>query len=873
MKKSFNISGNAIRYPRQVIAFWLGVIVAGILAYSSLKYALFPEISYPVVVVIAQKSSLSTTTNTEAQLTNPIEKSLKNLANVKQIYSTSYPGSATISILFTPGTVLETSTKQTKDILAPYRGFDLKVVALNLNESPVISYALTSNGIDPQKLREIAQKELIPNLEKVEGVLKVNLLGDSNIKNIHKKDSSYLKNKYPSLVHFQGKTALALEVVKKSNANTLDVVNLTQREVQNLKRKYQDIDFNLAETQDKYIKAATRATVDELILAVLLAIGVIFLFLRSIRATIIPALAIPTSLLGTFIVMAAFNFNLETLTLLALTMVIGIVVDDAIVDVENIARLIEQGEDTRSAVINGTNEIGLSVIASTLTIVAVFLPVGLMAGSVGKFFKPFGLTISAAVLFSLLVARTLTPVLCLKWLKPQVVKEVEFPLIAVYERLLCWALAHRKTVMILALFSFLAGIAFIPFIPKGFVPILDHGEFNVMYSTALPRVSFKSFNNDHSSNIALDWMDELAKSPETFLLRRTMAAGHKMEVEILNTPEIESAFTVAGINGQPNQGKIYVKMKQERTKNTFEMQEYIREHLPHLKGVSFSVEDIPFVQTEANKQLQLAILGNNLKTLLEAAQNLKNQVIKISGFKDVALSNSALDAENPFKIEHLDGQRMIYLSSNLSSSLALEDATLKVEKLSQEILPKEITLQRWGNSADSSNVLISFGTTMVLSTILLLLVLFFLFGRLLEPIVIGLSLPLAIVGAMFGLWITRSDFGIISLLGLIFLLGLLSKNSILLLDYVKRLRESGMERKAAIIKSARVRLRPIVMTTAATILGMLPITLGIGAGAQLRQPMAVSIVGGLLTSTLLSLIVVPVLYTLLDDLWYKNEFN
>jgi len=871
MKKRFNISGNAIRYPRQVIAFWLGVIVAGILAYSSLKYALFPEITYPVVVVIAQKTSLSTTINTEAQLTNPIEKSLKNLANVKQIYSTSYPGSATISILFTPGTVLETATKQTKDILAPYRDFDLKIVALNLNESAVISYALTSDGIDPQKLREIAQKELIPNLEKISGVLKVNLLGDSNIKNIPKKDSSYLKNKYPSLVHFQGKTALALEVVKKSNANTLDVVDLTQREVQNLKRKYQEIDFNLAETQDKYIKAATRATVDELILAIFLAIGVIFLFLRSIRATIIPALAIPTSLLGTFIVMAAFNFNLETLTLLALTMVIGIVVDDAIVDVENIARLIEQGEDTRSAVINGTNEIGLSVIASTLTIVAVFLPVGLMAGSVGKFFKPFGLTISAAVLFSLLVARTLTPVLCLKWLEPQVVKEVEFPLIAVYERLLGWALAHRKTVMILALCSFLAGIAFIAFIPKGFVPILDRGEFNVMYSTALPRINFISSKNDHSSNnIALDWMDDLAKSPEAFLLRRTMAAGHKIEAEILKTPEIESTFTVAGINGQPNQGKIYVKMKEDRTKNTFEMQEYIREHLPHLKGVSFSVEDIPFVQTEANKQLQLAIIGNNLTTLLEAAQNLKNQVVKISGFKDVALSNSALDAENPFKIEHLDGQRMIYLSSNLSSSLALEDATLKVEKLSREILPKEIELQRWGNSADSANVLISFGSTMVLSTILLLLVLFFLFGRLLEPIVIGLSLPLAIVGAMFGLWITRSDFGIISLLGLIFLLGLLSKNSILLLDYIKRLRASGMERQAAIINSARVRLRPIVMTTAATILGMLPITLGIGAGAQLRQPMAVSIVGGLLTSTLLSLIVVPVLYTLLDDLWYKK---
>jgi multidrug efflux pump subunit AcrB len=873
MREKFNISRSAVQHPQQVVAFWLAVIAAGILAYSSLKYALFPNISYPVVVVSAQKASLNSALNTEANLTNPLEKSLKTLPNIKEIYSTTYPQQSTINIVFTPGTVLENAAEQTKNILANFRQFKTEVFALNLNESPVISYALSSDQIDISLIKQIAKAELIPNLEKLQGVLKVNLLGDSSIKNSHKKeDGSYLSEKFPTLVHFQGKNALALEIVKKSDANTLDVVALVQQEIQKLQQRHPNIHFNLAETQAKYIKAATGATIDELFLAVILAVGVIFLFLRTFSATIISALAIPTSLLGTFIVMAIFHFNLETLTLLALTMVIGIVVDDAIVDVENISRLIEQGQDTRSAVINGTNEIGLSVIASTLTIVAVFLPVGLMVGSVGKFFKPFGLTISAAVLFSLLVARTLTPVLSQRWLKPSLVKKREFFLVKSYARLLDWALAHRKTVMAIALASFLVGIAFIPFIPKGFVPILDRGEFNVMFSTALPRINIISSSNSPSGSV-FNWMDDLAKSPEEFLLKRTMSAGRRLEKMILNIPDIESAFTTAGINGQPNQGKIHVKMKAKRTRNTVEMQDYIRQHLPQLKGVSFSVEDIPFVQTDANKQLQLAIQGQDLGILLEAAQNLKTQVAKISDFKDVALSNSTIDAESPFKIEHLGGERMIYLSANLSRNLALEDATLKVEKLSSVILPQEVKLRRWGNSADSSDVLVSFGFTLLLSTILLLLVLFLLFGRLLEPIVIGLSLPLAIVGAMFGLWITRSDFGIISLLGLIFLLGLLSKNSILLLDYIKRLRVTGTERTLAIIESGKIRLRPIIMTTAATILGMLPITFGIGAGAELRQPMAVAIVGGLLTSTLLSLIVVPVLYTLLDDFWYQNKFR
>ena len=303
------------------------------------------------------------------------------------------------------------------------------------------------------------------------------------------------------------------------------------------------------------------------------------------------------------------------------------------------------------------------------------------------------------------------------------------------------------------------------------------------------------------------------------------------------------------------------------------MQDYIRDQLPQLKGVTVSVEDIPFVQTEAEKPLQMSIQGKDLPTLLSWSQKLKEQVASLSGFLDVELSNTNTDVNNLLKIEHINTKRMVYLSANLANSLALEDGASKIENLAKNIFPPDIHLERWGNSADSSDVLTSFAVTITISTILMLLVLFLLFGRLLEPIVIGLSLPLAIVGAMFGLWITHSDFGIISLLGLIFLLGLLSKNSILILDYIKRLRAQGMTRQEAVLESGKVRLRPIIMTTAATILGMIPITLGLGAGEELRQPMAAAIVGGLITSTALSLIVVPVLYTLIEDYWLLGKYK
>ncbi|MGK7875509.1 MAG: efflux RND transporter permease subunit [Xenococcaceae cyanobacterium] len=918
LRERFNISRLAIKYSWLTVCFWLAVTVAGLLAFSSLKYALFPDITFPVVVVNA-KAPLETALETEAQVTKLIEEPLQSLKDLDELYSSTYPGQTAITLLFYPGRSLESSTDKVKTALEqlplpPEATFE--VIPFNLNESTAISYAIKSDSKTLKELTKIAKEQIIPPITQLPGVLKVNLLGNAKKTSASQNSSSQLDNP-PTLVRFNGQNALAFQVLKRSEANTLEVVSQVEKAVQKLQADVPEVQLVLAQTQADYIREATQATIDALILGIIFAILVIFPFLRNFQATLITALAIPISLLGTFIFMALFGFNLETITLLALALVIGIIVDDAIVEVENIARHIEAGETPQQAAILATREIGLTVSASTLTIVAVFLPVALMDGAVGKFFKPFGLTVSAAVLTSLLVARTLSPVLAVYWLKLRKNRraqeqlrngEIErgrdgemgkfpnssLPITNHYRNLLHWSLHHRIIVVGLAIFSLIAGIALIPLVPKGFIPKLDRGEFNIVYTIPLPKLPsrFKSANPteeqegkekspDETASVlgegAFDWLTDLAKSPTRLLLRKSRKVGKQIEEVVLAEPEVESVFTIAGVKGEPTKGKLYVKLKSNasgagfpgRQLSTAEVQDKLRAALPTLPGVSINIEDIQFVSTESEKNLQVTLVGDDLEALSNTAQELKTRIEKLPGFVDVTVTGYENKADTLVKIERLNGQRAVYFSANLSQGQGLGDATAQVVTVAQSVLADGVSLELWGDSAHSSEVLESFAGTLGLSVICMLLLLILPFGRLLEPIVVGLSLPLSIVGAMLALLVTQSDFGLISLIGLIFLLGLLDKNAILLMDYANQLRKSGLSRTEAILETGVVRLRPILMTTVSTILGMLPIALGFGAGAELRQPMAVTIIGGLITSSLLSLIVVPVLYTLLDDVWSK----
>ncbi|MDY6781694.1 MAG: efflux RND transporter permease subunit, partial [Cyanobacteriota bacterium] len=423
-RKRLNISRWAIARPWLTASFWLAVATAGFFAFSSLKYALFPDITFPVVV-IQGKTPLTTALETETQLTRPLENAIASLDGLESTRTSTYPGQSVANLAFAVGTPLASSAEAVQQQLqqaqfSPETTFE--VIPLNLNESTAASYAIQwkqDENAPHQALADLTQlalDQILPPIAQLPGVLRVDLLGnDSELQ-----QSERTKIESPkTLVRFNGNNALAFRAIKQGDANTLEVVKRIQETVAQLQQKLPQVQLVLAETQADYIREATQATIDALLGAIVLAILVIYPFLRSWRATLIAALAIPLSLLGTFIAMAIAGFNLETITLLALALTIGIIVDDAIVDVENITRHIEGGDTPKQAAIKGTDELGLTVSASTLTIAAVFLPVAFMGGTVGQFFKPFGLTVSAAVLISLLVARTLSPVLAVWWLRPK----------------------------------------------------------------------------------------------------------------------------------------------------------------------------------------------------------------------------------------------------------------------------------------------------------------------------------------------------------------------------------------------------------------------------------------------------------------------
>ena len=891
-KPQFNLSRLAIEHSRLTIAFWIAIAVAGLFAFSSLKYSLFPTVNFPVVVIRAQADT-ETVLDTEAQLTKPIETALADTPGLAQLYSSTYLGQAVVNLLLDTDIDIQAATATVEGRLKQLSlppATDLDIIPFNLNETSAISYIVTNQEGDLGKLNEIASQEIVPVIEKLSGVERVDVLGNADYGEVNP-DNSTANN---TLIHFNGQSAIAFQVIKQGDANTLEVVKQVEQQVAQLQQRLPNIQLVLAETSAGYIRDSTQATIDALLGSVVLAILIIFPFLRNLKATLITAVAIPISLLGTFIVMAVAGYNLETLTLLALALVIGIIVDDAIVEIENIMRHLEEGKSIREAALAATTEIGFTASVATLTIVAVFLPIGFMGGTLGQFFRPFGITISAAVLTSLLAARTLSPVLAVYWLDSRGVRtqnnlEERGFVTNGYHNLLQWALNHRRTVIGIAIASFIAGIALIPLIPQGFIPQLDRGEFKIVYTTPLPKIAGANGNSSSqdvtsqktepvganggspSKNKKLSsfsWLSSLARSPERILLRKTIRVGQELEQVVLNHPDVESVYTVAGLRGEPNKGKIYIKLKSDRNLTTSQIQAEIRQKLPSIPQGVVSVEDIPFVETGEDPAFKVALEGENIEQLRKSAIAFQTEIQKLPGFEDVRIDgvNEPLD-----KLIHLDRKRVAYLNANLSANQGIGDATAKAQAIADQILPSGITFDLEGDSARSKKILGEFAITLSLALICMLIVLYLPFRRWLEPMVIGLSLPLSIVGAMLALLVTQSDFGMISLIGLIFLLGLLDKNAILLLDYINQLRTAGIERSEAILQTGVLRLRPIIMTTSSTILGMLPIALGWGAGAELRQPMAVGIVGGLITSSLLSLIVVPVLFTLLEDQAGKKQ--
>ena len=818
-REHWNPSRLAIERPWSTAAVWACIVIAGAFAYAHLKYALLPDIALPVVTVTAQERTADVR-KTERDLTVPLENSLQD-TRPKSIASTTYPGRSVITLTYWFGESVDGAANAVRSRLRRTHlpsGSRYDVVPVNLNETAVNVYAVPLPTADRSQTVRNVQRILVPALSRVAGVRRVEFLGVPG---------------QSSIARLNGRAVLEVRVIKAADANALDVARESDRVVTALGPRLRTKIF-LATSQAPYIRSASHDTAETLGIAMLLAALVIYPFLRDLRATLISALAIPTSLAGAAIVMWLLHFNLDIITLLALALVTGVIIDDAIVDVENIARHIARGEPPREAAVAATNEIWLAASAATLTIVAVFLPIGLTGGNFGQFLRPFGLTASAAVLTSLAVARTLSPMLASRLLGPDDAKPPNPALVSRYARLVRGAIARPLRVIALAVATFLAGLALARVIPVGFMPHLDRGDF-VVYMTAPDGAKLGTF------------------SEKTSLIERA----------IRKDPDVQNVLTTIGAAQDQSQAEFDVTLRPSRHVTTLAVEDAVRALLPKVRHYTVSVQDTPFVQNGASKPFSLILSAPKLAEVDRAGARLKKALASTPGFVEVTRKASHQIRGVPSRIERYDDAYADEVDADLKGR-EIGDATTFAVHLAHRMAPPSVTVHLAGESNDVSDTLSGFAETLALSVLCVIGVLALLFRDWRSPLVILATLPLSIAGAMAGLLIWHAQFGIVSLLGFVFLFGLTEKNAILLVDLIRRLRSQSASLDEAVVEAGTTRLRPILMTTSATILGMLPISLGWGAGAELRAPMAAAIIGGLIASTLLTLVVVPAGYVFLS---------
>jgi hydrophobic/amphiphilic exporter-1 (mainly G- bacteria), HAE1 family len=748
-----------------------------------------------------------------------------------------------------------------------------------------------------------------------------------------------------------GTRAVALEIRKTSGANTVEVTDRVRAVMDELNASLPGgVRLTTIQDNSTWIRDSVDDVQKTLLEGAALTVFIVFLFLNSWRSTVITGLTLPVSVIAAFLAIFAFGFTLNTMTLMALSLAIGILIDDAIVVRENIVRHVERGEDHMTAARHGTSEIGFAVLATTFSVIAVFVPVAFMRGIVGRFFFPFGVTVACAVLVSLFVSFTLDPMLSSLWYDPQaeggaprgrIGRALErfnasFKRLGQrYRRVIAWALDHRLATLGIAIAAFVGAMSLfgLGLVGGQFMPLSDQEQTALSVETPVgSSVAYTS----QKTNELVDW---LARQPEVALTYATVGGAQQ--------------------NNAVNKGQIYVKLtaKKARRRSQQEFEAEMRRVLPQFQGVTARVVPLG-IAGGGRSPIELRLEGPQLSEL----QNLSDRTLatlrdvpglvelhsSLEGRKpellvdvnrdlaaDVGLSVGAVgQALRPvlagqqagqwedetglahdivvrlapeFRQSQSDVARIPVATSQTSARTRASVMVPlgQVAAISQGSAPNEIkrvnlervaTLEgnyqgrpltdvvgdmqrRLGGMQLPAGYRFDFGgeqkdfvetvgyilESLALAVIFIYLILASQFGSFLQPLAIMLSLPLSLIGVMLGLMLTRGTFNIMSMIGVIMLMGLVTKNAILLVDFANKARDQGSERRQALIDAGELRLRPIMMTTLAMIFGMLPTALALGAGSEFRSPMAVAVIGGLITSTLLTLVVVPVVYTYLDD--------
>ncbi|WP_010200484.1 efflux RND transporter permease subunit [Psychrobacter sp. PAMC 21119] len=746
-----------------------------------------------------------------------------------------------------------------------------------------------------------------------------------------------------SIAKLDGQTVVAFNITRSRGASEVEVMELVDDELAKLTADVGNISIEKVYDRATPIAEDYQASLRMLIEGGLLAVVVVFLFLRNIRATIVAAVALPLSVIPTFLGMYLFGFSLNIISLLALSLVIGVLVDDAIVEVENIIRHLRMGKTPYEAAMEAADEIGLAVVATTFTLIAVFLPTAFMGGIVGQFFRQFGWTAALSIFASLMVARLITPMMAAYILRPEK-KHVEkqSALMTWYLKIVSWTLHHRWLTMGATLVLFVASLALVKLLPTSFIPDNDIDQTRVAIELtpdvsladtervsalasarilAMPEVT-NIFTSVGEAQASMSSESGGSKAENIASLDIVLAPraerGTKQEIERkiskLMTEVPGARFTV-GLSSGGESGYNFSLTSTSPQLLEQTVQQIMTEirGLPSVGAVT-SDRSLPRQElTVTPDRLAMADKGvttQDIATTLRVATvgdyeqrlsklNLDTRQIPIVvRLPDVAKQNisqleglyvpnslpagqgvrvgevAALDfGTGPAQISRLDRERAISITVQPEDG-ELGDLVQAVKSVpTMQQLPPSITIIDQGQAENMADLFSGFIIAMSVGVVCILGVLILLFGRLLQPFTILMALPLSIGGAFVGLVITNSSLSMPSMIGFIMLMGIATKNSILLVDYALIAQRRGLTRFEAIIDACHKRARPIIMTTIAMGAGMLPLVFGWGdADPTFRRPMAAAVLGGLVTSTLLSLVVIPVVYTLMDDLsgWFAK---
>ncbi|MEL7492396.1 MAG: efflux RND transporter permease subunit [Cyanobacteria bacterium J06554_11] len=732
------------------------------------------------------------------------------------------------------------------------------------------------------------------------------------------------------LAKLNGEPVVGFQVFRSRGSVVVSVEEGVQEAVADLEATLpEDIGFQRTFTQATDIRDSYQASIDALILGCILAVVVVGIFLRNWRTTLITATALPLSIIPTFLVLQALDYTLNSMSLLALTLAVGNLVDDAIVEIENTERHIQMGKSPFQAALDSTAEVGLAVVTTTATIVAVFIPVAFMGGVPGQFFKPFGVTVAVATMFSTLVARLVSPMMAAYLLKPAKPQSDENVVQAVdglrfsrrllpYHQLLNTALSHRLITVVLALLFFIGSVNLSKYIPTGLFEsgntsrtsvsvslppgsplekteaISDRVTDLLLANSATERVFMTTEPDNAFASIQLKPKDERVERkdyekalrqqfqaiPGARINFQSQGAGGNKSIEIVLTGENPELLTQTAQDLTQQMRQVPGLVEVSSTAALVKPEVLIRPDSERAADLGVSVSSIARTaslatlgDTESNladfdagdRQIPIRVRLNpdaiadlsTLENLQVPGQN--GQLVPLISVADIEFGSG------PAQIDRFNRSRQVTVGANLQG-ITLGQGIEAVDALPvMQNMPDGVREQPTGDAEIQQEVFSRFGMALGTAVLMIYAVLVLLYNDFLYPLAVMVALPLCVGGALMGLLIAQKPLGLFALIGMVLLIGLVTKNSILLVDYALLAMKQGKSRRQAVIEAGITRLRPILMTSISTVAGMVPIALELGAGGETRSPMAIAVIGGFSTSTLLTLVVVPVFFTYISS--------